>query len=220
MALCLHTEKKYGRCVYRTGKKKLQLAPPVNSHCGQRTLQAWPGRYGAFFLLLFPFCLARENMVVVPMFDRVHKDWFDVCLCLWIVKTIVLPESGHDPLARRSFSILRIFMSAVSPDVRCFNVVSWRFVFMGCLWWDLGSDFLVLLWSCPPTSYAVTVPKTRWSLLLQKWWGIWVVRPFLQIGCVVVTVSASSCLAGGVTSMLFTISQTAATVPVKQHMQE
>ena len=105
-------------------EKKMQLAPPGNSHCGQRTLQAWPGRYGAFFLLLFPFCLAREKMVVVPMFDRVHKDWFDVCLCLWIVKTIVLPESGHDPLARRSFSILRIFMSAVSPDVRYFNVVS------------------------------------------------------------------------------------------------
>ena len=102
----------------------MQLAPPGNSHCGQRTLQAWPGRYGAFFLLLFPFCLAREKLVVVPMFDRVHKDWFDVCLCLWIVKALGLPESEHDPLARRSFSILRIFMSAVSPAVRCFNVVS------------------------------------------------------------------------------------------------
>ena len=103
----------------------MQLAPPGNSHCGQRTLQAWPGRYGAFFLLLFPFCLAREKLVVVPMFDRVHKDWFDVCLCLWIVKTIMPPESGHDPLGLRSFffPILRIFMSAVSPAVRCFNVV-------------------------------------------------------------------------------------------------
>ena len=198
----------------------MQLAPLGNSRCGQRTLQAWPGCYGAFSLLLFPFAW-QGKMVVVPMFDRVHKDWFDVCLCLWIVKTIMPPESGHDPLGLRSFfPILRIFMSAVSPAVRCFNVVPWRFVFMGCLWWDLGSDFLVLLWSCPPTSYAVTVPKTRWSLSLQKWWGIWVVRPFLQIGCVVVTVSASSCLAGGVTSMLFTISQTAAPVPVKQHMQE
>ena len=35
-------------------EKKMQLAPPGNSHCGQRTLQAWPGRYGAYFLLLFP----------------------------------------------------------------------------------------------------------------------------------------------------------------------
>ena len=75
-------------------------------------------------MLLFPFAW-QGKMVVVPIFDRVHKDWFDVCLCLWIVKTIVLPEPGHDPLARRSFSILRIFfMSAVSPDVRYFNVVS------------------------------------------------------------------------------------------------
>ena len=32
-----------------------------------------------------------KKLVVVPMFDRVHKDWFDVCLCLWIVKTVVLP---------------------------------------------------------------------------------------------------------------------------------
>ena len=198
--------RKKWRCVYRTGRKKCNLPPLGNSHCSRRTLQAWPGRYGAFFLLLFPFCLARENMVVVPMFDRVHKDWFDVCLCLWIVKTVVLPGSGYDPLARRSFSILRIFMSAVSPDVRYFNVISWRFVFMGCLWGGPGSDFLVLLWSCPPNSYAVTVPKTGWSLLPQRWWGIWVVHPFLQIGCVVVTVSAFFCLAGGVTSMLFTIS--------------
>ena len=36
-------------------EKKMQLAPLGNSRCGQRTLQAWPGRYGAFFLLLFPF---------------------------------------------------------------------------------------------------------------------------------------------------------------------
>ena len=69
----------------------MQLAPLGNSRCGQRTLQAWPGRYGAFFLAPIPFCLARKKLVVVPMFDRVHKDWFDVCLCLWIVKTVVLP---------------------------------------------------------------------------------------------------------------------------------
>ena len=81
----------------------MQLAPPGNSHCSLRTLQAWPGRYGAFFLLLFPSCLAREKMVVVPMFDRVHKDWFNVCLCLWIVKTIVLPEPGHDPFGSTEF---------------------------------------------------------------------------------------------------------------------
>ena len=76
------------------------------------------------FSCSYSLLLGKEKMVVVPIFDRVHKDWFDVCLCLWIVKTIVLPESGHDPLARRSFFILRIFMSAVSLDVRCFNVVS------------------------------------------------------------------------------------------------
>ena len=44
------------------------------------------------------------------MFDRVHKDWFDVCLCLWIVKTIMPPESGHDPLGRRSFFLFSGFL--------------------------------------------------------------------------------------------------------------
>ena len=101
----------------------MQLAPPGNSHCGQRTLQAWPGRYGAFFLLLFPFAW-QGKMVVVPMFDRVHKDWFDVCLCLWIVKTVVLPGLDMTLLARQSFFFLRSFVSAVSPDVRYFNIFS------------------------------------------------------------------------------------------------
>ena len=85
MALRLHIEERNWRCVYNILRcvykmitmrlykkkivgdafiewgKKMQLAPPGNSHCGRRTLQAWPGCYGAFFLLLFPFCLAREN---------------------------------------------------------------------------------------------------------------------------------------------------------------
>ena len=63
MALRLHIDKKYWRCVYNilrcvykeitmrlwekiwrcvyiTGRKKMQLAPPDNSHCSWRTLQA------------------------------------------------------------------------------------------------------------------------------------------------------------------------------------
>ena len=63
-------------------------------------------------------------MVVVPLFDRVYKDWFDVYLCLWIVKTVVLPGLDMTFSARQSFSILRNFMSAVSSDVRYFNVIS------------------------------------------------------------------------------------------------
>ena len=156
------------RCVYRNRKQKCNLPPLGNSRCGQRTLQAWPGRYGAFFLPLFPFAWQGKKMVVVPLFDRVYKDWFDVYLCLWIVKTVVLPGLDMTFSARQSFSILRSFMSAVSPDVRYFNIISWRFVFMGCLWGGPGSDFVVLLWSCPPNSYAVTMPKTWWSLLLHK----------------------------------------------------
>ena len=70
------------------------------------------------------------------MFDRVHKDWFDVCLCLWIVKTIVLPESGHDPLARRSFSILRIFL--VCCISRC-EIFQCRLVTF-CFLWDVSEE--------------------------------------------------------------------------------
>ena len=68
---CVYGKKKW-RCVYRTGRKNATCLPG-NSHCSRRTLQAWPGRYGAFFLLLFPL-LGKGKMVVVPMFDRVHKD--------------------------------------------------------------------------------------------------------------------------------------------------
>ena len=124
MALRLHIEKKNWRCVYRTGKKKCNLTPLVVLVVVRELFRLGLDVMEPFSCSYSLFCLAREKLVVVPMFDRVHKDWFDVCLCLWIVKTIVLPESGHDPLARRSFSILRIFMSAVSPDVRYFNVVS------------------------------------------------------------------------------------------------
>ena len=158
------------------------------------------------FLAPIPFDWQGKELLLCQCLIEFAKTGFILVFALWIVKTVVLPGLDMTLFARQSFSILRSFMSAVSPDVRYFHVISWLFVFMGCLWGGPGSDFLVLLWSCPPNSYAVTVPKTRWSLPLQKWWGIWVVRPFLQIGCVVVTVSASFCLAGGVTSMLFTIS--------------
>ena len=76
------------------------------------------------FLAPIPFVWQGKKMVVVPIFDRVHKDWFDVCLCLWIVKTVVLPGLDMTLLARHSFSFLRSFMSAVSPDVRYFHVIS------------------------------------------------------------------------------------------------
>ena len=112
-------------------EEKMQLASPDNSHCGRRTLQAQPGRYGAFFLLSFPFCLARENMVVVPMFNRVHKDWFDVCLCLWIVKTIMPPESGHDPLGRRSFSYSPDFYVCCISSCEMFQCRPMTFRFYG-----------------------------------------------------------------------------------------
>ena len=199
----------------------MQLAPPGNSPCGQRTLQAWPGRYGAFFSLLFPFCLAREKN------GSCADVWSSSQRLVWCLSLLVDREDYlcfqslvMTLFARRSFSILRSFMSAVSPDVRYFQVISWLFVFMGCFWGGPGSDFLVLLWSCLPTSCVVTMPRRRWGLVPQRWWGIWVVYPYLQIGCVVVTVSTSSCLAGCVAWMLFTISQTPATTPVKMHMQE
>ena len=162
-----HREKNW-RCVYRTGKK-WKLAPPGNSHCGQRTLQAWPGRYGAFSLLLFPLLGKGEKMVVVPLFDRVYKDWFDVYLCLWIVKTVVLPGLDMTFFCLTEFFHSPEFLCLLfSPDVRYFNFISCRFVFMGCLWGGPGSDFVVLLWSCPPNGYAVTMPKTWWSLWLHK----------------------------------------------------
>ena len=110
------------RCVYRNRKQKCNL-PPLVILVVVRELFRLGLDVMEPFSCSYSLLLGKEEMVVVPMFDRVRKDWFDVCLCLWIVKTIVLPESGHDPLARRSFSILRIFMSAVSPDVRYFNVV-------------------------------------------------------------------------------------------------
>ena len=159
----------------------MQLALPSNSRCSQRTLQTWSGRYGAVSCS-YSLCLARERIVVVPMFDRVHKDWFDFVF------------------ACKSWRLL------------CFQVWDFFFMssrdfcFMGCLWGGPGSDFLVLLWSCPASSYAMIVPKTWWSLLLHKQLGIWVVYAFFQIGCVVMTVSTFSCWAGGTTSMLFTIS--------------
>ena len=163
----------------------MQLAPLCNSRCGQRTLQAWPGRYGAFFLAPIPFCLARKK----------KKNWL-LCRCLIeFTKTGLMSVFACGSWRLLCFQVWDISMS--SRDV---------FVFMGCLWGGPGSDFLVLLWSCPPNSYAVTVPRTGWSLVPQRWWGIWVVYPFLQIGCVVVTVSTSFCLAGCVALMLFTIS--------------
>ena len=81
----------------------MQLAPLGNSRCGPRTLQAWPGRYGAFFLVPVPFAWSGKNLVVVPILDRVRKDWFDVCLCLWIVKAVVLPGWCVTLLALQSF---------------------------------------------------------------------------------------------------------------------
>ena len=76
------------------------------------------------FSCSYSLCLAREKVVVVPVFNRVRKDWFDVCLCLWIVKVVVLPGLDMTLFARRSFSILRSFMSVVSPGVRYFHVIS------------------------------------------------------------------------------------------------
>ena len=92
-------------------------------------------------MLLFPFCLVREKLVVVPMFDRVHKDWFDVCLCLWIVKIIVLPESGHDSLARRSFSILRIFLVCCISRCKIFQCHLVTFCFHGMSLRRSGAGF-------------------------------------------------------------------------------
>ena len=127
----------------------MQLAPPGNSHCSLRTLQAWPGRYGAFFLLLFPFCLAREKIVVVPMFDRVYKDWFDVCLCLWIVKTTVLPESGHDPLVRRSFSYSPDFYVCCISSCEMFQcrLMTFRFYGMSLMRSGVGFSRLAMILS-------------------------------------------------------------------------
>ena len=186
----------------------MQLAPLCNSRCGQRTLQAWPGRYGAFFLLPFPFCLTRENMVVVPMFDRVHKDWFDVCLCLWIVKTIMPPESGHDPLGRRSFFLfsgllcllyLQLWdVSMSSHDVSFLWDVSdeiWGRIFSSCYDPVLPP---AMQWQCPKHDEAYcSAGGEEYE---------WCVHFFVQFGCAVVTVSASSGLANGMTLMLFTMS--------------
>ena len=47
----------------------------------------------------------------MPVFNRVRKDWFDVCLCLWIVKIVVL--TGLD-------------ISMSSRDVFCFYGMSLR----------------------------------------------------------------------------------------------
>ena len=88
-------------------------------------------------------------MVDVPMFDRVHKDWFNVCLCLWLVKIIVLPESGHDSLARRSFSILRIlFVCCFSRcEIFQFHLVTFCFYGMSLRRSGVGFCRLVMILS-------------------------------------------------------------------------
>ena len=63
------------------------------------------------FSCSYSLCLAREKVVVVPVFNRVRKDWFDVCLCLWIVKIVVL--TGLD-------------ISMSSRDIFCFYGMSLR----------------------------------------------------------------------------------------------
>ena len=64
------------------------------------------------FSCSYSLCLAREKgIVVVPVFNRVRKDWFDVCLCLWIVKIVVL--TGLD-------------ISMSSRDIFCFYGMSLR----------------------------------------------------------------------------------------------
>ena len=65
------------------------------------------------------------------MFNRVHKDWFDVCLCLWIVKTIMPPESGHDPLGRRSFSYSPDFYVCCISSCEMFQCRPMTFRFYG-----------------------------------------------------------------------------------------
>ena len=77
------------------------------------------------FSCSYSLCLAREKMVVVPVFNRVRKDWFDVCLCLWIVKIVVLTGLDMTLLALRSlFHSPEFFLSVVSPGVRYFHVIS------------------------------------------------------------------------------------------------
>ena len=53
-------------------------------------------------------------MVIVPVFNRVRKDWFDVCLCLWIVKIVVLPGLAISMSSRDVF----LFLWDVSEEVR------------------------------------------------------------------------------------------------------
>ena len=79
----------------------------------------------SLFLAPIPFCLAREKVVVVPVFNRVRKDWFDVCLCLWIVKIVVLTGLDISMSSRDVF----LFLWDVSEEVRgrifssCYDLV-------------------------------------------------------------------------------------------------
>ena len=94
------------RCVYRNRKKKCNL-PPLVILVVVRELFRLGLDVMEPFSCSYSLCLARGKVVVVPVFNRVRKDWFDVCLCLWIVKTVVL------------------------PGLRYFHVISWRFCFYG-----------------------------------------------------------------------------------------
>ena len=113
MALRLHIErrKKIGDAFIEREEKNA-TCPPLVILMVVRELF----RLGLDVMELFPcsysLCFAREKVVVVvPVFNRVRKDWFDVCLCLWIVKIVVL--TGLD-------------ISMSSRDVFCFYGMSLR----------------------------------------------------------------------------------------------
>ena len=111
MALGLHIEKKIGdafitfyvafirrlRCVYRNRKQKCNL-PPLVILVVVRELFRLGLDVMEPFSCSYSLLLGKEKMVVVPIFDRVHKDWFDVCLCLRIMKTVVLPGLRYFPV--------------------------------------------------------------------------------------------------------------------------
>ena len=141
MALRLHIGEKIGdafmkkfyvafikrvRCVYRKGIR-MQLASPGNSPWVRELFRLGLDIMEPFSCS-YSFWLAKEKLVVVPLFDRVLKDWFLILV-----------------FACKSWRLLYFRVWDV-----CL-VLSWV-CFMGCLWWGPESDCLVGLWFCHPTS--------------------------------------------------------------------
>ena len=93
------------------------MPPFDNSLCDQRTLLTWSGRFGAVSCSCSLY-LANGRIGVVPVFDRVRKDWFAVFVsredCCTVGMTRLLDRVFRSPES----------LSDVLPGVRYFDVIS------------------------------------------------------------------------------------------------